>query len=205
MNKTGCFAFVLLALTCPSCISIYFTEPQTIGGKELFEFPDKLHGVWKESDNVISIKNGGIYESRVANDSLPGKAVIIDQGPKFMDDNFRLFQINNYFILNEKSNDSPWRIHVFEVKKNKDILIYSSVDPELFTKDRHLRLGEAHYIVDGVETISNRINPEFESQLEFKSATFSGQMSLKTIKRIAKPENLRMILKCDGSIWYKSA
>jgi hypothetical protein len=116
MNKTVRILYAFLVMTCSSCISIYFTEPQSFGGKELFEFPEIIHGEWKNEEFVITIKREGISESKFEQDSILGKTVLVYSGLKSIEENFRLFQYKNYFVLNVKSVDSHWEICIIEIK-----------------------------------------------------------------------------------------
>ena len=57
LNLVG---FLILILS--GCNSVYFTEPQPVNTKNLFEFPSKYHGVWMEGEDTITI-NKNIYKS----------------------------------------------------------------------------------------------------------------------------------------------
>jgi len=56
------FLFGLLLLILSSCNSVYFTEPQPVNSKNIYEFPSKYHGVWMEGEDTVVISKN-VYKS----------------------------------------------------------------------------------------------------------------------------------------------
>ncbi len=53
---------VLLMAMLSSCNSVYFTEPQPVNSKNIYEFPAKYLGIWMEGEDTIMISKN-VYRS----------------------------------------------------------------------------------------------------------------------------------------------
>ena len=84
---------------------------------------------------------------------------------------------------------------------NGDINIYYPYKPEIFAHVKGLKLEEATYYIDGEKKIVKTLTPDFESPNEFNNAVFSGQMTIKTLRKLIT-KIPPIIFKKDGSISY---
>jgi hypothetical protein len=196
--------FLSFSFIFTSCVSIYFTETQPKGGTMLNEIPNELIGNWMESENnYIGFDKKGKTGTKYVSDSL-GNIVdtIFENIP--LSDSLRIFQVKNIYILNYKEKGKNWGIITFKPQLNGDIFTYQIDDPHFFAKDRNLKLVKAVYIIDGEEKVVNTLNPNYENNLQFQSATFSGQMKIKTLKKMMSENRIMNILKKDGSIYVPS-
>ncbi len=194
------FGFILPLLLLSSCITIHFTEPQPYGGERLEEIPAELCGSWKDQDDQFSIDPKGMTELRVRKNSENGTVDSILSRVE-LSDTFRIYRSGTLYVVNFRESHTPWEIVVAKKMPNGDINIYQTTDAELLAKDKKLRLLEAHFILDGKDTLVKTVNPDFEDNLEFKNATFEGQMKQSTLKKIAKKSSLQFTLSHDGKIY----
>ena len=90
--------------------------------------------------------------------------------------------------------------------RHGDIYIYDSRDPNLYLKDRKLRLEEVSYsqIESDEDLIMKTMIEETSDTLQLQSALFSGQMSSKTVRRVVNKRNLELIMREDGSFWSRT-
>ena len=121
-----------------------------------------------------------------------------------LSDSLRIYQAKNIFVLNYPNKVYNWEIIAFKPQANGDIYTYKVIDPKFFALDRNLKLLNAIYYVDGEEKIVNTLNSNYNDQLEFRSATFTGQMKFKTLKKMTSDKNLMSILRKDGTIYIPS-
>lgn len=195
--------FLLIAIfpfIISSCVHLYFIEPQPEGGKLLSEVPTELHGEWYTEEGGIEIRSNGIYVKKIQLDTLTNKMDTMNKDNSLCD-TFRLYKIKQFYVLNYRENNTPWEIVIIS-KQGNDIYLYGTTNPDLLSKDQNLKLKEARYSMDDKDTIVQALNPELEESSSFRSATFSGKMTLKTVKIIASEENIMNILKSDGSIYF---
>ena len=190
-----------LVFTIYSCVSIYFTEPQPKDGFLFEKIPEELHGQWDDkSSGGIKIVNNGIITFKIRKDSLSN---ITDTSFTnfILSDTVQLYKLDPFYILNYKTKNNPWEIAIIEKQKNGNILTYVVFDPELFTKDTNLKLENANFTINGEDTIVKTLNPYCEHSIKLNNATFSGKMSVQTIKKLAKRKNIFYILKKDGFVY----
>jgi hypothetical protein len=193
---------ILIALTLSSCVHVYFVEPQPKAGILLPEVPKELHGKWIDQETKISIDEKGMISYKIREIEIDSMSVEIDTvySNVLLCDSIKLFKAKQYYVLNYRENNSLWEIYVIEKKTNGDVIFYETREPDFFVKDKNLKLKQAHYQVDEKDTLVETLNPKFEGNVRFNSATFTGQMKLKTIKKIAQKENIINILKQDGTV-----
>ena len=194
------FWFILPLLLLFSCITIHFTEPQPYGGERLEEIPAELCGTWRDKDDQFSIDPKGMTEIKVNKNEESGTIDSIATRV-VLSDTFRIYRSGKLYVVNYRESNYPWEIAVAQKMSNGDINIYQTTDAELLAKDKNLRLLEAHFILDGKDTIVRIVNPDFEGNREFKKATFEGQMKHITLKKIAKKTSLQFTLSHDGKIY----
>ena len=195
------FLFIaILPFIISSCVHLYFIEPQPKGGKLLSEVPTELHGEWYTEEGGIGIGSNGLSIKKIELDTLTNKMDTMSKDNN-LSDTFRLYKAKEFYVLNYKQNNEPWEIIVIH-KQNNNIYFHETTDPNLINKDHSLKLQEAHYDIDDKDSIVQKLNPEQIDSLSFRSALFSGQMTLKTVKRIASEGDIITILKSDGSIYF---
>jgi hypothetical protein len=74
MTTKNFILIVFLTLVFSGCNSVYFTEPQPVNSKSIYEFPAKYQGVWMEGeDTIIVTKN--VYKSISYQNSSLAKSV----------------------------------------------------------------------------------------------------------------------------------
>lgn len=195
---------LLTLLFLSSCVSVYFTDPQPAGGTRLNSVPEELWGSWMTEDNEHArFDAAGIHTWKIKTDSLTLARDSTYEG-LLLSDTFRLYQARQWYVLNYRSSNSPWEIIVIRKNPKGDICLYENRDPDFFVHDRNLKLEHAHFTLGEMDTIVNELHPALEDSFNLSSATFSGQMQLKTIKRIAREEHLITLLRSDGSIYTPS-
>jgi len=195
--------FILSILFITSCSHIYFTEPQPKGGERLLEFPEELRGTWlKTTDDkevTYSIHNDRFEVLSIRKDSV-GNQTSSRSEIQNLTDTFRLYQSKNFYVINYKSSsNSLWEIAVIKRKSNGDIIITENNDPEFFIKRKELRLDSAEYEIDDSLRTFYALNPFAEHSLRFVSATFSGQLTEKTLKKIVRQSDSGWIFKKNGT------
>jgi len=197
------FYCISLSIVITSCSHIYFTEPQPRGGIPLFEIPNELHGVWSDQNGGIEIHKYGYNEFKYELDSVTNS---FDTLIKYMNlsDSFKLFRAKELYVFNAKLKSKYWEIAILTKQKNGDIHYYVTSEPDVFVKDRNLKLIEAKYNIDDEEKIIKTINPDFEDHISFKYAIFSGQMKYKTLRKIITNENLMQVYKKNGTFFSPS-
>lgn len=193
------FLLILIPILLSSCAHVYFTEPQPKGGMRLNEVPAELHGEWYVENEGLIIEKTGATSYKTFRDSISNATdTVYDR--VVLSDTFRLYQAKPFYVLNYRGSGRDWEIIVISTNKNGDIYICESRKPDIFKQDGDLKLLNAHYDLDGRDTTVHELNPDYDGEVIFKSATFSGQIQIGTLKKIARKENAILILKKDGSV-----
>lgn len=188
---------IIIAALLSSCASVYFTETQPKGAKVVKYIPSELHGEWGNNECNILIDDDKIIATEWQYDSLTNQLDTTIKTLQLVDTAF-LTVSKPYYVYHYGIYGGPWEIAVIEKKRNGDILIYETREPDTYRVDRNLKLKKARYIIDETDTIVHTVNPGFEESISFQSATFSGQMNKKTLKRIAVEANLMYTFKSNG-------
>lgn len=194
------FVIVILSSLLQSCVSIYFTEPQFASGSRLMETPEELRGVWYKGEDKITIDQfayTGIEYGRDEQNNIKDTAITFIQ----LCDTNLLFKRKNYYIFNYRTNAKPWEVAIIHKKWNGDLAFYESRETTLFEKDKNLLFKEANYTINGHDSTVYLLSGYIEGSSRFNSATYSGQMSYRTVKKITVRKNLIFILKKNGSIY----
>lgn len=197
------FYFIALSILIASCSHIYFTEPQPKCGVPLTEIPNELHGVWRDQNGGLEIHKNGFNEFRYELDSITNSFDTIVENVN-LSDSFKLFKAKDLYVFNAKYKSEYWEFAILTKQKNGDIHYYTTSEPDIFIKDRNLKLIEAKYNIDDEEKILKTINPDFEDHISFEYAIFSGQMKFKTLKKIITNENLMHVYKNNGTLFSPS-
>lgn len=194
--------FTITTLLITSCSHIYFTEPQPKGGERLMEFPEELRGTWKKNTSnefeTYAIYNDRFEVISVKKDSI-GNPTSSRTETQNLTDTFRLYKLNNFYVLNYRDSGELWEIVVIKRKSNGDIIITGNNDPEFFIKRKELKLDSAEYVIDDSLRTFYALNPFAEHSLRFVSATFSGQLTEKTLNKIVRQTDNGWIFKKNGS------
>lgn len=193
------FFFLGFVLLATSCQHVYFTEPQPKGGTLLTEVPEELYGLWFDSDG-LRIDAQGFTIINVKQDSLGNPKDTVYELMTLCD-TFQLYKAKELYVINYKEVGKNWELYVLKPLKNGDIESYSSADPEIYAKDKGLKLLEATYTVEGEEKTVKTLYSEYDGSVEFQEATFSGKMKLRTLRKTLTPDHLDNILKADGTIY----
>lgn len=193
------FLITIIPFVLSSCAHVYFTEPQPKGGTRLKEVPAVLHGEWYVENEGLIIEKTGATSYKTFRDSTSNAIdTVYNRIP--LSDTFRLYQAKPFYVLNYRGSGHDWEIIVISTNKNGDIYICESRKPDIFKQDDDLKLLNAHYELDGRDTTVQELNPDYDGEVNFKSAIFSGEMKISTLKKIARKENAILILKKDGSV-----
>lgn len=197
MNQIITICCSLLLFT--SCSHIYFQEVQPRGGDRLNEIPKGLYGEWHGDTESWLINELGITNIDFKTDSLEN---IIDTvySTTPLSDSMRIYKSEGIYVFNFRENNEYWEIAIFQPQSNGDISIYNISDPKLFAKVKGLKLVEANYTIDDEYQTVYNLDPEAESSLKFESAIFSGQMKLKSLKKVLH-EISPTIFKHNGTIY----
>lgn len=191
---------ILLTLILQSCVSIYFQEPQPKNGKLLSEIPEELRGEWLINEEGVKIDDSNYRNIQFRRDTLNAVYDVDTTLIKLCDTN-RLYKIKQFYVFNYRANGSPWEIIVIEVNLKGDISFYETRETTLFEKDKKLEFIEANYNIDGNDSTVYVLSDGIEGSSRFNSATFSGQMLYKTVKKIARKKNLIIRLNKDGTVF----
>ena len=196
-------AVILLSFIFSSCSSIYFIEPQPKGGERESEMPKELYGLWFGENEGWQFNENGITAINFEIDSIEN---IVDTTYQLLplSDTFRIYKAKELYVINlinSEKNNNYWEIVIFERVTNGDINIYYPYKPEIFAHVKGLKLEEATYYIDGEKKIVKTLTPDFESPNEFNNAVFSGQMTIKTLRKLIT-KIPPIIFKKDGSISY---
>ena len=196
---------IFLPLLFASCATIYFFDPQPKSGLLLNEFPVQLQGKWQDKEGKVVITSNCYQYFSLKSDSAEKKTDKVDDDNMCLSDTVRLYKAGDYILVNLfHQNISKWEIIcVIKKEKNDDLSFFYISDPEVLTKDKNLKLTNANFTIDGVDTMVTTLQPPHQKQAELNSATFSGQMGKKTIRRITKKKNLVQTLKKNGLIVRK--
>jgi hypothetical protein len=182
-----------------SCATIYFSEPQPAGGQRLYEVPKELYGKWFGETEGWQINNHGLTNINIKTDSTGNISYnegIITQ----LSDSFRIYKAKELYIVHSKEHGDYWELTVFKPMKNGDINMYYTSDPHTFISDNNLILEGANFTYEDTLISFNTLNPEGKDSLTFSSAVYSGQMKMKTLRKILTPKNLTVLRK-DGTIY----
>jgi hypothetical protein len=174
-------------------------EPQPKGGERLTEIPEMLYGKWFGDNHGWQINKNGFTYIEIESDSV---GIVLDTTYQTisLSDTFRIYKAKELYIIHTKENSDYWEIIILRHMKNGDINAYQASDPELFKPDKGLKLERANFYIDGEEKSVKTLNPEHEESLSFQSAVFSGQMKMRTLRKVLTPDNLIVLTK-DGSIY----
>jgi hypothetical protein len=190
--------FVLILFVLSSCVRIYFKDPQPKGGILLKEFPKELCGEWMEKGGLL-VEKDGISFIEFEKDTLNNTVDTIYQ-KAYLSDSVSLYKAKDIYVLNTRKQGQHWEIFALSIQNNGDINVYQITEPQLFAKDKNLHLEEARFMIDERDTIVQTLRLKYEGTQKLKSATFSGQMGIKTVKKALKQKDqLLLILKKDGS------
>jgi len=183
-----------------SCSPVYYSEPQTYGGTLQTKVSSDIWGEWSNNDVVWVIDEKGMT---VNNSKIDTVTNITDITVDFfgLTDTSVLYQKGKFYLYNCRENDTPWELNILEKKWNGDIKIYDCREAELIIKDKNLTLKEARFNLDDVDTLVQTLNPDFEYNMNFMHATFDGQISRKTFRKMTKNKFLFTTLKKDGTAY----
>ncbi len=192
------FIFVLLLFILSSCVSVYFKDPQPKDGVLLHEIPPELCGKWMEKGGLL-VEKDGISFIEFEKDTLNNTVDTIYQ-KAYLSDSVQLYKAKDIYVLNTRKQGQHWEILALSIQNNGDINVYQITEPQLFAKDKNLHLEEARFMIDERDTIVQTLRLKYEGTQKLKSATFSGQMKVKTLQNAMKQKDqLLLILKKDGS------
>ena len=118
-----------------------------------------------------------------------------------LSDSLRIYKAKEFYVIHSKENNDYWEIVILKPINNGDINLYCTSNHELFASDKGLKLQEATYIINGEEKKVKALNTNSEESAIFQNALYSGQMSIKTIRKMITIDNLLLILKADGSVF----
>lgn len=189
----------ILVLIFSSCVSIYFTEPQPIEGIFLSEVPKELHGSWHRGNYEMIIESKGSINYRTSHRDTITNALDTLYENLILSDTVHLYKINNLYVLNYREKNKPWEIVIIERKRSGNIFIYGSTDTKIFSRDKSLKFVNANFTIDEKDTTVQTLNPNFGYSYKLNSATYSGQMSVETVKKLATRKYLFRVLKTDGT------
>lgn len=197
MNRiiTMCCSLLLFA----SCSHIYFQEVQPRGGDRLNEIPKGLYGEWHGDTEGWLINKLGITNIDFKTDSLENIIDTVHTTTR-LSDSMRIYKSEGLYVLNFREKSDYWETAIFQPKSNGDIYIYNISDPKVFAKVKGLKLVEANYTIDDEYRTVYNLEPEAENSLKFESAIFSGQMKIKSLKKVLN-EISPTIFKHDGTIY----
>lgn len=82
---------VLLVAILTSCNTIYFTEPQPVDSKNIYEFPAKFQGVWMDGEDTIMVGKTFYRSISYIDKQLP--ASVADTSQKHILKNGKIFTI----------------------------------------------------------------------------------------------------------------
>lgn len=82
----------LLVALLTSCNTIYFTEPQPVDSKNLYEFPSKLQGVWMDGEDTIMVGKTFYRSISYIDKQLP--ASVADTSPEYILMNGKIFIVH---------------------------------------------------------------------------------------------------------------
>ena len=195
----GSLGFFLL--TSMSCSKIYFTDLQTLQGRELTQIPNSIKGSWylhNESAHVINNKGFFGYEMK------DGKVESLLDSIIYNSTNIRLFKSEEFIICNQKYDNAFWDLTVFKPLKNGDVevwLVDELTAANALSVIKNLRIESVEFELQGkkIETITvQTVRPEVDSA-DFKNAFFSGQLSLNDMRQLTS-QIQPILLKKDGAI-----
>lgn len=197
--KAFCYSALFLLIT--SCNHVYFTEIQPKDGVKMKIIPSDIHGFWNDEYGSIQIHGTGFTDTEY---NLDSNDVFIDSTSQTfnLSDSFMLFKAEDMYVFNVKYKSDYWEIVVLSKQENGDLHYYdASSYPEAFENDSNLSLVEAKYTIDDEDKIVHELDPEFDSNLSFQYAIFSGQMSINTLREVMNPEYLQTVYKVDGTLF----
>ncbi|MFT5861001.1 MAG: hypothetical protein ACI865_003119 [Flavobacteriaceae bacterium] len=211
MRSSLIVLLILVSFSHISCVHVYFKEPQTLEGVQLSEIPNELQGVWLEVEddendnhqNGISFDAKGLDDLRINKFEQTGNVDTLHRRTN-LSDSLRLYKSGKFYLVNSRENSEYWEVTVLRIRHG-DIFIYDCRDPDIYLKDQNLTLEEVGYsqLASEEDLIVKTMIEETSDTLKFQHALYSGQMSSKTVRRIAKKRNLQLIMREDGSVWSR--
>jgi hypothetical protein len=161
--------------------------------------PNELYGKWFDETKGWEISEKGITNIDIEIDSIGNK---IDTTYKTtgLSDSLQIYKAKELYVIHSKENSDYWEIIILKPMKNGDINTYYTSDPKIFDSDKNLKLEEAIFLIDDEEKSVKTLDPDFDKSSSFESALYSGQMKMKTLRKVITSNNLMHILKIDGSI-----
>jgi len=188
-----------LVFIVSSCAHIYFIEPQPKGGERLYEMPKELYGEWYGTSNGWKLNENGITIANIKTDSV-GNILDTTYQTAPLSDSLRIYKKKDLYVVHLKDKSEYWEIGILKTMGNGDIYTYQSSDQDKFASAKGLKLEEATYKINGKRKIVKTLNPEADESAHFLNAVFSGQMKLKTLRKVLKSLT-PTIFKADGSIY----
>ncbi len=191
--------YLFLAFYLTSCSSVYFTDLQTLGGKELSNLPNELRGTWYDANTGYSSEKLGFKKFEINDNNQ-----IIDSTVKELavfNNDFKLFKSGEYYIANQRVEKFFWDVSIFKPFENGDIHFWmldeykTSLKMNEFLKLEWAVFGEG---VDKKETFRT-LHPDLSDTSYFDKALFSGQLDLINLENLlAQTEPI--VLKKEGAI-----
>jgi hypothetical protein len=120
MKTKTIYLIGFLLLTLNSCNSVFFSEPQPVDAKNIFEFPAQVRGVWMEGEDTITIGKREYRSVSYRNESVAKS--IADTSSQYILAN------NKIFIL--KNEDAPRLTGGFPYEERADTLYYKARELE---------------------------------------------------------------------------
>lgn len=192
-------ALIGLLLIVSSCSHVYFTEPQPKGGERLIVMPEDIYGIWFGGSEGWQFNEKGITNINIETDSI-GTIIDTIYETNALSDSLRIYKAKELYVIHSRSNNNYWEIAILKPMKNGDINTYYTSNPVLFTSAKGLKLEEANYYIDGELKTFKTLETDDEGSMSFENAVYSGQMSIKTLRKILDSID-PVIFKKDGSIY----
>jgi hypothetical protein len=187
-----------LLLLVASCSHIYYQEVQPKGGERLTEIPKELHGSWFDENDGWQLDATGMTNMDVNIDTI---TLVQDTLRKFnpLSDSLRIYRAQNLYVLHFRTKKPYWEIVVLQPYPNGDLAVYYLSDPEKVAKLKGLKLVSADFTYEEELRTVPTLEPEGIDSLNFKSALFSGQMTVKGMKKLLKT-NGHSLFRQDGTV-----
>ena len=189
-----------LLLMLSSCVHVYFSEPQPKGGKRQSEIPKELYGTWFGETEGFQFSEKGYTNINIKTDSV-GTIIDTTYQTTCLSDTFRIYKAKELYVIHSKENSDYWEIVILKPMKNGNINTYHTSDPKIFVHDKGLKLEEVNYLIDDELQSFKTLDLDQFDTLSFQNAMFSGQMNIKTLRKVIVPDNLMNIFKKDGSLY----
>ena len=202
-NKMKKFTFLIAIATLflSACTHVYFVNPQPKGAKQLSEIPKELCGKWDNEFGGVHIEFDKITMYDISRDSLDN-IIYTNYTITPLSDMFRLYKAEDFYVFNLTEYEGYWEVGVVSIEKNGDIITYYISDVDALSNDPNLKVTEANYLVGDEEIMLTELNPEYDETEFLMHVVFSGQMSVKSLRKMMVPENILYIFKPDGRFLY---